>query len=111
MVWLGALYLNIDHMRFAQRLLSPLPLGLLLLATLMNVIVFGEALYLRAHKQEKFLLNSLLGAILVAASTYFLGRYFGSLGMAAGNLAIAVLMGLPYGTYTFVKYRRIWHAA
>ena len=111
LVWLGALYLNIDHMRFAQRLLSPLPLGLLLLATLMNVIVFGEALYLRAHKQEKFLLNSLLGAILVAASTYFLGRYFGSLGMAAGNLAIAVLMGLPYGTYTFVKYRRIWHAA
>jgi O-antigen/teichoic acid export membrane protein len=109
-VWLAAMYLNWAHIRFAQRLLSPLPLGLLLLATLMNVIVFGEALYLRAHKHEKFLLNSVLGAFLVACSTYFLGRHFGAMGMVSGNLTIALLMGLPLGTYTFVKYRRIWHA-
>ena len=69
----------------------------------------GEALYLRAHKQEKFLLNSVIGALAVAPSTYFLGRYYGAAGMVAGNLAIAVLLGLPMGTWVFVKYRRLWH--
>ena len=76
----------------------------------MNVVVFGEALYLRAHKQEKFLLNSILGAVLVAPSTWFLGRLYGAQGIVAGNLAIAFLMGLPLGTYVFLKYRRLWHA-
>ena len=109
MVFLVAAYLNWAQIKFAQRLLSPASLGLLLLATLINVIVFGEALYLRAHKQEKFLLNSVLGAALTACSTYFLGREFGPFGMVCGNLAIAIVVGLPLGTSTFFKYRRIWH--
>lgn len=105
----GVAFLNWKHLRFADRLLSPLCVAGLLLATLVNVIVFGEALYLRAHKQEKFLLNSILGAALVAPSTYFLGRFYGAHGMVAGNLAIALIMGLPLGTYMFWKYRRLWH--
>jgi ABC-type Co2+ transport system permease subunit len=96
-------------MRFADRLLSPACVLGLLLSTAVNVVVFGEALYLRAHKQEKFLLNSVIGAMLVTPSTYFLGRYFGAPGMIVGNLAIALFIGLPYGTWVFLKYRRLWH--
>jgi hypothetical protein len=70
---------------------------------------FAEALYLRAHKQEKFLLNSILGALLVGASTFFLGRSFGAIGVVSGSLIIGLVMGLPLGTYTFLKYRRAWH--
>jgi hypothetical protein len=110
-VCLGAVFLNAGHLRFAARLLTPLCLAGLLLATLVNVVVFGEALYLRAHKQEKFLLNSVLGAVLVATSTVLLGRHYGAEGIVAGNLAIALGMGLPLGTYMFVKYRRLWHAS
>lgn len=110
LIVLGSLYLNVMRLRFAHRLLSPVCLTGLLLATAVNVVVFGEALYLRAHKQEKFLLNSVLGAFLVSVSTYFLGKYYGAPGIVGGNLAIAVLMGLPLGTYVFVKYRRAWHA-
>jgi hypothetical protein len=109
-VWTVDVYLNWAQIRFAQRLLTPLSLGLLLLATLVNVIVFGEALYLRAHKQEKFLLNSVFGAVLVAASTYFLGRIYGAVGMLTGNLLLGLLIGLPWGTYIFLKFRRVWHA-
>ena len=50
----------------------------------------GEALYLRAHKQEKFLLNSVLGALFVAPSTYFLGKSFGAPGIVAGVLQVNV---------------------
>jgi hypothetical protein len=110
LVWIVAGYLNWTNIRFAQRILSPMSLGLLLLATLINVLVFGEALCLRAHKQEKFLIPSVVGAVLVACSTYFLGKQYGALGMTGGNLVIGLLVGLPSGTYIFAKYRRLWHA-
>jgi hypothetical protein len=109
LVILGVLYLNARHLRFADRLLSPVCIAGLLLATAVNVIVFGEALYLRAHKQEKFLLNSILGALLVAPVTYLLGRSYGAPGIVAGNVAIALLFGLPFGTWVFWKYRKMWH--
>jgi hypothetical protein len=48
-VWAAAVYLNWAHIRFAQRLLSLTSLGLLLLGAILNIIVFAEALYLRAH--------------------------------------------------------------
>lgn len=110
-VWTGVVYLNWAHLPFAHRVLDPLSLGILLVTAPLNVIIFAEATYLRAHKQEKFLLNSVLGAILVGASTYFLGRSYGALGVVVGSLLVGLLMGLPLGTYTFLKYRRIWHAA
>jgi len=78
---------------------------------LLNVVVFGEATYLRAHKQEKFLLVSVLGATLMALSTYFLGKYYGAPGVVLGSLLIGLFMGFPLGTYIFVKYRRLWHAS
>ncbi len=42
MVWLGSLYMNWAHIRFGQRILSPTALGILLLATSVNIIVFSE---------------------------------------------------------------------
>jgi O-antigen/teichoic acid export membrane protein len=108
-VWLGVIYINWTHLPFANRLLDPISIGILMVTSVLNVIINAEALYLRAHKQEKFLLNSVLGALLVAPSTYFLGKSFGAFGVVAGSLAIGVFMGLPLGTYTFFKYRRIWH--
>ena len=68
------------------------------------------ALYLRAHKQEKFLVNSVLGAFGLSLTTWFLGRRYGALGMTAGQLAVALSVGLGLGGYTFLKYRRLWHA-
>lgn len=109
LVWFAVICLNWARLPFAHRVLDPISLGILLLTTVLNTIINAEALYLRAHKQEKFLLNSVLGALLVAPSTYFLGRSYGAFGVVTGSLAIGLFMGLPLGTYTFLKYRRIWH--
>jgi O-antigen/teichoic acid export membrane protein len=111
MIWIGAVYLTWANLPFAHRVLDPLSLGILLVTAPLSVVIFAEATYLRAHKQEKFLLNSVLGAILVGTSTYFLGRSYGALGVVTGSLMVALFMGLPLGTYTFLKYRRAWHAA
>jgi len=108
-IWLLAFCLGILHQPLAHRILGPLPLAILLLTAALNMVIFAQAVYLRAHKQEKFLLNSVLGAILVSISTFFLGRTYGALGIVIGSLLIGLFMGLPLGTYTFVKYRRLWH--
>ena len=108
--WLGCVYLNVKGLSFAHRMLSPLPFGLLLLTVVFNQIVAAEALYLRAHKQEKFLINSVVAAIFMSLSTYFLGRYHAAIGITAGYLLITIVVGLGMGTWTFNKYRSLWHA-
>ncbi len=111
LTWVAIIYLNWIHFPLVRRVLAPLPFGLLLLLVPMNVLVFAQATYLRAHKQEKFLLNSVLGAILTGSSTFFLGRSYGAIGVVIGSVLIGALIGVPLGTYTFIKYRRIWHEA
>lgn len=106
----GASWISYKNLPFAHRLLSPLALALLLCATTTNLAVFAEALYLRAHKQEKFLLNSILTACLVSASTFLLTHRYGAMGMISGYLAVLLIVSLGLGTITFRKYRRIWHA-
>ena len=106
--WLGCIYLNFQHLRFAQRLLDPLSLGLLLLYMMVNVIVFSEAFYLRAHKQEVFFVNSLVGAVTVTACTLLFGWYYGARGIAV-SCCVGNFVGLMWATYKFRKYRRLWH--
>lgn len=110
-IQVGSVYLEVTKFPLAHRILSPIPLAILLLSTIINVVIFGQAVYLRAHKQEKFLLSSLIGAMLMTISTFVLGRQYGATGMVAGYLFINLLFGLPYSTSIFLKYRREWHAA
>ena len=109
-VWVAAFWMRAHGFAFANRLLPAVPFALLLGSMNINQMVASMAIYLRAHKQEKFLLNSVIGAVGMGCSTFFLGRAFGALGMTAGQFVIAVSVGLGYGTYTFLKWRRIWHA-
>jgi O-antigen/teichoic acid export membrane protein len=109
-VWLGCVYLNAGHYKFAQRLLGPSLLAVMLVSATLNIMVIAQAYYLRAHKEEKFLLNSVVGAIGVAISTILLGKRYGAAGMVIGYCALNVC-GLGWATQVFVKYRRIWHEA
>ena len=45
--WAAAFYLHSTHHPWGQRLLDPLPLGLLIATTILNQIIFAEAGYLR----------------------------------------------------------------
>jgi O-antigen/teichoic acid export membrane protein len=106
--WLGCIYLNFQHLRFAQRLLDPFSLGLLLILMITNVVIFSEAFYLRAHKQEVFFVNSIVGAVLVTACTLFFGRRYGAFGIAV-SCCLGNVVSLVWATYKFRKYRRLWH--
>jgi hypothetical protein len=95
--------------RFSSRLLPLWAVGILLVGAVMNHIVYSEALYLRAHKQEPFLLQAIISAILIGSLTVFLGKYYGANAIVIGLLIQGVLFGFPYATYIFVSKRRKWH--
>ena len=113
--WLGLRGVRTHGVLLSSRLLAPLPLAMLFFGTIGNIVVFAEALYLRAHKQEKFMINSIAGAVYIAPLAYFLGRWQnphgGAWGIAAAYALGTLVIGLGYGTYTFLHWRRIWHAA
>ena len=95
--------------RLSVRVLSPWAFGLLLLTTMTNHVVFSEALYLRAHKREPFLVQALVVAIFLTISTLLLGRTWGANAVTVGYFVIAGLLGLPWGTYIFFTKRHEWY--
>lgn len=103
------LFVNFRFPQFATRVLPPWVFALLLLTTIINHIVFSQALYLRAHKREPFLMQTVVAAILLSCSTFVLGKYFGANAVAVGYFMVGVLFGLPSATYIFIIKRREWH--
>jgi hypothetical protein len=102
--------LRIAHVPLSSRFLPPLPLGLLVGVTIISHGIFAEAIYLRAHKQEPFLVNSVVTAALMALSILLLSRPYGATGMLLGYFLI-VLLGLISSTRIFQQKRREWHSA
>jgi len=107
--WSIVLGVNIANLRISERLLPPASFGLLLVATLVNNIVFSEAVYLRSHKKEPFLWLSILGGVLTGLSTWLLGRSFGPIGMLVGYVLLSIVVGLGGGTIVLVSKRTAWH--
>ena len=103
------LVVNRNFPQYATRVLPPWAFALLLLTALMNHIVFSEALYLRAHKQEPFLVQAVMVAILLGTSTFLLGKFVGVNAVAVGYFLIGGVFGLASGTGIFIRKRREWH--
>lgn len=109
LVFLSLLGLRTASPALAQRLLTPIPFGLLLLSAVTSHIVYCEALYLRTHKAEPFLMLSLVTGGLSALTTIAVAKPFGAEGVAAANLACGIV-GLALGTHIFFRKRKHWHA-
>ena len=95
----------------AMRVLPPWAFGLLLLTTVMNHVVFSEALYLRAHKREPFLVQGVAIAIVLGLSTLLLGRVWGANAVTVGYFMFGGVLSLALATYIFVAKRKAWHNA
>jgi O-antigen/teichoic acid export membrane protein len=102
--------LSFFDLPLAQRFLSPAPLIMLCAVTFINQLIFSWATYLRSHKQEPYLINSIVGGILCALSTVFLGRYFGLMGIVGGYTFLTIFLGLPWSYYTFRVKKQQWHS-
>lgn len=85
------------HFELANRFLPIHYLFLLSIVTLINQFIFSWATYLRCHKKEPFLINSIVCGIFCATSTLILGHYFGVKGIVLGYFSISLFIGFPWG--------------
>jgi hypothetical protein len=92
----------------ASRMLTPRMFSILLLTTLFSYILQGEAIYLRAHKEEPFLVQSIVIAGLTLISSIALARFWGMAGVVWAYFICTGVIGLISGTIIFHKKRLIW---
>jgi O-antigen/teichoic acid export membrane protein len=108
-VW-GVVYLlYLLQYPFAQRLLSPLPTGLFLLAAVLLQISQCESAYLRAHKREPIMVMSAVSCLVIGLLVWVLGRSFGPTGAAAAYLGTVAILILPWQTAIWLRCRALWH--
>ena len=93
----------------ADRFLPYLPMAFLLLASLANQFIGAWATYLRCHKQEPLVVQSVVVGILVMTSTLICGKYVGVLGVTMGYSLITVFISLPWTYKIFITKKSEWH--
>ncbi len=96
------------HHPFAERVLTPLPLVLLLLGIMLNHIFTAEAAYLRGFKREPFMWVTLLVAALGVGGSLLVARPYGSLGIAAVFASVFLIVAAGGGTAIFLRARASW---
>jgi hypothetical protein len=109
--WAGIWLLNLANSSLAERVLSPLPAAMLLLASVITTIVTSLAIYLRAHKKEPLVAVLLLTSLATAVSAVLVASGSGADGVFACYLALLVFFQLPSSILVFRRSRRTWHSS
>jgi O-antigen/teichoic acid export membrane protein len=107
---LFVLLLNVLNIQLVSRFLPFTYLCLFAIITLVNQLIFSWATYLRCHKQEPYLINSIVGGLLTAISTLLFGKYFGYKGIVIGYFALTVFLGLPWAYKTYLSKKHEWYS-
>ena len=92
-----------------NRFLSYLPMLFMMVPIFLNQFTASWATYLRCHKQEPFLINSMLGGVLCVLSTVLFGKYYGVIGITSGYCILSLIM-FPWGYYIFRAKKMEWHS-
>jgi len=100
--------IEISGKLLGNRFLNYIPLFLMMIPVFLNQFIAAWATYLRCHKKEPFLINSIVGGILCLLSTVLLGKYFGVIGVTIGYCLISLSM-FPWAYYIFKTKRLEWH--
>jgi len=106
--WLTVYLLNRFEYTLSNRLLSPLPTMILLLAIIVLYTCVPFATYIHAHKKEPLVVTSVLSGLLTALFTLILGKYYSSTGAAIGFLANNLII-VPIVIIICYRCRIAWH--
>ena len=100
--------LSLEEAVFADRFLGYLPMFFMMIPIFLGQYVTAWATYLRCHKQEPFLANSVVAGVLCLLSTFFLGKNFGLYGVTIGYCSVRILL-FPWAYRIYILKRREWH--
>jgi len=95
---------------FANRFLDYGPMLMMIIPVFLQQFIASWATYLRCHKKEPFLVNSVVAGILCMCSTVGLGKAFGLYGVTIGYCVISILM-FPWGYWLYYSNKKKWHSS
>lgn len=101
-------HIVIGGMDLGNRFLPYVPMILMMIPLFINQFISSWATYLRCHKQEPFLINSICAGIVCCLSTVLLGKWFGVLGVTGGYCCITIAL-MPWGYWIYKTKKRDWH--
>lgn len=101
-------HIYIGNTNLENRFLDYIPMLLMMISLVINQYVNSWAIYLRCHKKEPYLKNSIIGGILCGSSTIISGKYWGIMGITLGYCLIAFFMS--FWAYNIFKNKKHeWH--
>jgi len=81
---------------------------IMMIIVFLNHVVGSFGVYLRCHKKEPLLTQSLVMSFLSAISFYFSTSYYGLIGLVYSNLTLTIL-GFIWAYFVFVNSKKDWH--
>lgn len=93
----------------SSRFLGIIPLSILIICWFVQIIVNGMAVYLRAHKQEPYVVVSAVSGIFVLVTTYLSAKYMPSNYIFLG-FALSFVFILPWSYYIYKNKKQEWHS-
>jgi O-antigen/teichoic acid export membrane protein len=97
--------------RVISRFLPGIPLILLLICYFIQLLINSWALYLRGHKQEPYVIPSILSAVWIVITTFLLGKYLSSINFNwffIGFLSSYIWL-TPVAYVIYRKCKVLWH--
>ena len=107
-IFLRHFHIIILEKNIEERFLPTFSLLMMTSSIFFNHISSSLATYLRSHKKEPLVLQSISVAILCTLSTFGLGNRFGVQGITTG-FSIISLFALFWIIYIFLKKKKEWH--
>ena len=93
---------------FADRFLPLTAMLFMIITIVLNHVIAAWATYLRSHKQEPMMIQSVVIGFLCCVSTIVLGKKFGLYGMTLGYMVITIFSFI--WTYIIFKTKKsAWH--
>lgn len=92
----------------ADRFLGYLPILLMAVPVYLQQYINSWATYLRCHKKEPFLVNSICSGLTSLFCIFLFGRMFGLYGVTLSYFGIAVAF-FPWGYWIFKTKKAEWH--
>lgn len=83
--------------------------GIIFICVINTVYNNAAGTYLRAHKAEPLMWQSLIVALIQAAGTLWAGKYYGATGEAISFLMISLLINFPVTFISRRYYKTKWH--
>lgn len=100
--------IKIGGKNFGDRFLPFMPMLFMMIPVLLNHVISAWATYLRCHKKEPMMVQSVVIGILCSLSTLLLGNYFGVMGMTLGYMILTII-GFIWTYIIFKTKKKEWH--